>query len=108
MPQANGHTQLGTVYHRPLLSKEGDIAWTILHSELSHHNSYTNEVNQILYCPWCPGAKGTIDHMFFDCPTVTAFWNRLAKIFHYLLGPYPLLKKLVLCGYSTLYIASVT
>jgi hypothetical protein len=31
--------------------------------------------------------------MFFDCPSVTAFWNRLAKILHELLGPHPLQKK---------------
>jgi hypothetical protein len=35
-------------------------------------------------CPWCPG---TIDHVFFDCPTVTAFWGCLIKTLHNLLGP---------------------
>jgi hypothetical protein len=41
--------------------------------------------------------------MFFDCPSVTALWNRLAKMLHELLGPRLLLKKLMLCGYSTLF-----
>jgi hypothetical protein len=38
--------------------------------------------------------------MFFDCPSVTAFWNNLAQTLHELLGPRPLQKKLML--YSTL------
>jgi hypothetical protein len=40
--------------------------------------------------------------MFFDCPSVTAFWNHLAKLLHELLDPHPLQKKLILYGYSTL------
>jgi hypothetical protein len=36
------------------------------------------------------------------CPSVTAFWNNLAKLLHELLGPHPLQKKLILYSYSTL------
>jgi hypothetical protein len=46
MPLANGYTQLGTVYHHIILSKDGDIAWRILHNKTSHHNSCTNGVNE--------------------------------------------------------------
>jgi hypothetical protein len=60
--------------------------------ELSHQWS-TRDTD---YCPWCPGTTGTIDHMFFDCPSVTA------KLLHELLGPHPPQKKLTLYGYSTL------
>jgi hypothetical protein len=45
------------------------------------------------YCSWCPGTRAIMDHMFFHCPSVTAFWTRLAKILHELLGPHPLQKK---------------
>jgi hypothetical protein len=48
--------------------------------------------------PWCPGTIGTIDHIFFDCPTVTAFWKRLTKTLHDLLGPHPLQKRNMLYG----------
>jgi hypothetical protein len=41
--------------------------------------------------------------MFFDCPSITAFWSRLVKMLHELLGPHPLFKELMLYGYSTLY-----
>jgi hypothetical protein len=40
--------------------------------------------------------------MFFDCPTVTAFWGRLTKTLHDLLGPHPLQKRHILYGYPTL------
>jgi hypothetical protein len=46
MPQANGHTQLGAVCHRPVCSKEEGIAGEHYTAELSHHNSCTNEVNE--------------------------------------------------------------
>jgi hypothetical protein len=66
-------------------------------TESSHHNCYTNGANETpITCPWCQGTTGTIDHMFFDFPSVTAFWSRLAKILHELLGPHPLQKKLIL------------
>jgi hypothetical protein len=40
--------------------------------------------------------------MFFDSPTVTAFWGRLTKTLHDLLGPRPLQKRHILYGYPTL------
>jgi hypothetical protein len=40
--------------------------------------------------------------MFFDCPTVTAFWGRLIKTLHDLLGPHLLQKRHILYGYPTL------
>jgi hypothetical protein len=70
--------------------------------ESSHHNCYINGVNATHYCPWCPRTTATIDHLFFDCPSITAFWNSLAKILHELLGPQPLQKKRILYCYSTL------
>jgi hypothetical protein len=56
-----------------------------------------------LCCSWCPGITGTIDHIFFDCPSAIAFWNRLAKILDEILGPRPLQKTVILYGHSILY-----
>jgi hypothetical protein len=40
--------------------------------------------------------------MFFEWPTVTAFWGRLTKTLHDLLGSHPLQKRHILYGYPTL------
>jgi hypothetical protein len=54
--------------------------------ELSDQNSCTNGAR-------CPVTRGTTTHMLFDCSSVTAFWNRLAKIIHELLGTHTLQKR---------------
>jgi hypothetical protein len=75
----------------------GNISWGILHNRIVTpkllHQWSKRDTD---YCPWFPGITGTIEHMFFDCPSVTAFWNRSAKLLHDLLGPHPLQKKLIL------------
>jgi exonuclease III len=91
------------VYHQPILSQDGDIAWRILHNrivtpDLLHRWSK----RQTDDCPWCPGDTGTFDHMFFDCPSVQNIWARLAHILHRLLGPHPLHKRIIMFGYSNL------
>jgi hypothetical protein len=74
----------------PILSKDGDIAWRILHNGIVIPKLlYQWSKRDTDYCPWCPGITGTIDHMFFDFPSVTAFWNHLARLIHELLGPHP-------------------
>jgi hypothetical protein len=93
------HWQLGkpkweTVYHRSILSKDGDVAWRILHNRI-----ITSQQVQ----KW--GKRDTtdiMDHMFFKCPTATAFWVRLTKMLHGLLGPRPLQKRHILYGNTNL------
>jgi hypothetical protein len=102
------HWQLGkpkweAVYHHPILSKDGDVAWRILHNRIvtpqQLHKWGKRDTSD---CPWCPGTTGTIDHMFFECPTAIAFWGHLTKTLHDLLGPHPLQKRHILYGYPTL------
>jgi hypothetical protein len=40
--------------------------------------------------------------MSFNSPSIAAFWNRLVKIHHILLGLHPPQKKRILYGFSTL------
>jgi hypothetical protein len=87
------HWQLGkpkweAVYHHAILSIDGDVAWTILHSTIFTPQQLHKWGKRVI--PDCPWSPGTTDHMFFECPTVTAFWERLTKTLHDLLGPHPL------------------
>jgi hypothetical protein len=94
MPLANGYTQLGVSLSPPYRQISLAEYYT---TEWPHNNCYTNGVNKTqIIDSWCPGTTGTIDHMLFDCPSVTAFWNRLPKILHELL--HSLQKRLILYG----------
>jgi hypothetical protein len=90
------HWQLGklkweAVYLQPILSKDGVVVWRILHNRIiTPQQLHKWGKGDTPDCPWCPGTTGTMDHMFFECPTVTAFWGRLTKTLHELLGPRPL------------------
>jgi hypothetical protein len=75
------HWQLGkpkweAVYHHPILSKDDTVAWRIQHNRIitpqKLHKWGKRDTSD---CPWCPGTTGTIDHMFFECPTAIAFWG---------------------------------
>lgn len=87
--------------HHPILNKDVDIAWRILHKrtvtpQQLHQWSKRDRVDR----RWRPG---TTDHMCLDCPSDTGFWNRSAKIlYHGLLASQPLQKKRILYSYSTL------
>jgi hypothetical protein len=106
------HWKLGkpkreTVYHPPILSKDGDIAWKILHNKITtpqqlHRWNKRNTPDS----PWCSGTSGTTAHMFLDCPSVIDFWNQLTKTLHKLLGPQQLQKKYILYGLPALHTTS--
>jgi cell division protein FtsI/penicillin-binding protein 2 len=98
MPLATGKPKWEAVYHHPILSKDGDVAWRMITPQQLHKWA-TRDTSD---CPWCPGTTGTIDHIPFEWPTVTAFWGRLTKTLHDLLGPHPLQKRHILYGYTTL------
>jgi hypothetical protein len=62
------------VYHHPILSKDGDIAWRILHNRIvTPQQVHQWSKQDIVDCPWCTGTTGTIDHIFLNCPSATAF-----------------------------------
>jgi exonuclease III len=91
------------VYHPPILSQDGDIAWRILHNRIATPEQLNKwNQRQTADCPWCPRSPGTLEHMLFECSTVTATWARLQKLLHKLLGPHPLNRRLLLYGYSNL------
>jgi hypothetical protein len=71
-------------------------------TESLHHMSSTSGVNGTQMT--APGAQESHEPKTTCSSTasVTAFWNRLAKILHELLGPHPLHKEPILYGCFTL------
>ena len=91
------------LYHYPILSKDGDIAWRILHNSIVTPEKLHQWGRRTTPdCPWCTGIRGTLDHMFLDCPAVKNIWISATTILNKLLGPHPLQKKLILYGYPQL------
>jgi hypothetical protein len=83
-----GKPKWEAAYHPPILSKDGDIAWKILHNRITTPQQlYCWNKRDTPDCLWCPGTSGTTEHMFLDCPSVIDLWNQLTKILHKLLAP---------------------
>jgi hypothetical protein len=61
------------LYHYPIISKDGDIAWRILHNRIVTPELLQWGKRTTADCPWCPGIKGTLDHMLLDCPAVKTY-----------------------------------
>ncbi|PNF28681.1 hypothetical protein B7P43_G07886 [Cryptotermes secundus] len=99
-----GKPKWEALYHPPIISKDGDIAWRILHNRITtpqqlHRWKKKDTPN----CPWCPGTSGTTEHMFLDCPHAVDFYNKLVNTLHKLLGPHTIQKKHILYGYPSLH-----
>jgi hypothetical protein len=92
-----GKSRWKAVYHHPILSKDGNVAWRIQHNNIIKpqqvHKWGKRDPSD---CPWCPSTTDKIDHMYFECPTVTASWGHLTKTLNDLLGPHPLQKRHIL------------
>jgi hypothetical protein len=83
-----------TIYHLPIFSKDGDIAWKILRNRITTPQPLHRwNKRSIPGCSWCPGTSGTTEHMFLDCHSVTEFWTSLTKTLHKLIGLHQLQKK---------------
>jgi exonuclease III len=108
-PQVNGRCfwNLGkprweAAYQPPIQSKDGDIAWKLLHNRITTpqmlHLWHKRDTPD---CPWCPGILGTTQHMFLDCPSAKELWSYVSPIVQALLGIHTLHKKLILYGPPT-------
>jgi hypothetical protein len=61
-----------SLYQYPTDSKDGDIAWRLLHNTVvTPRNLYQWEKRKRKECPWCDGVSGTIEHMFLESQHAT-------------------------------------